>query len=112
MALRAHFRAFDRHDVDLPASLMFPAEGTRTVRLVNIGLGGACIIVDAPIDVGAEVALEVTTPTLWDPLRLPGRVTWVEDAGDGTRRAGVRFEHERPSALRALVEMLGTEGYE
>ena len=91
---------------------MFPPEGTRTVRLVNIGLGGACVIVDGTIDVGAEVALEVTTPTLWDPLHLPARVTWVEEAGDGTHRAGMRFEHERPTALRALVEMLGTEGYE
>lgn len=88
------------------------------VRVRDLGLGGACVEAAAPVGevlarLGAETALsiEVTAPTLWDPLHLPGKFVW-RSAASGVVRVGLAFEHRDPSALYALAQLLGTQGYE
>jgi hypothetical protein len=67
--------------------------------------------VEVPADSG--VTLEVTAPTLWDPLVLRGRVAWVRRAtGNRPMRAGIRFEHRDASALFALFQLLGAHAYD
>jgi hypothetical protein len=67
--------------------------------------------VEVPADSG--ITLEVTAPTLWDPLVLRGRVAWVRRAtGNRPMRAGIRFEHRDASALFALFQLLGAHAYD
>lgn len=77
----------------------------------NIGLGGACILVENPLALGDIVTLSLTAPTLWDPLVLHGRVTWVAPTGE-PRAAGVAFDHKATDAVFALYELIVTLGYE
>lgn len=82
--------------------------------LVNIGLGGACILVDRALALGDAVTLSLTAPTLWDPLVLHAHVAWVSPpAGtSSSRAAGVAFEHKATDAAFALYELIVTLGYE
>lgn len=82
------------------------AIGQRPARLMNLGLGGACIEVPSPIAVGAAVTLEVAAPNLWDPLVVPATVAWVRPTDGGPTVAGLAFHHAQKSALPALVELL------
>jgi hypothetical protein len=107
-----HFRAFARRAVTLSATVATPAEGPRPARLLNLGLGGACVEVPAGLDVGAAVTLEVTAPNLWDPLIVPARVAWVRPDAGGAFHAGFTFDHATPAALPALVELLVAYRYE
>lgn len=85
-------------------------------RVRDLGLGGACIDVrDAEfggkLSVGAEVQLEVSAPSLWDPLVLKGKVAWLL-AGDGAAtRAGLVFVHDAEAPLLALAQLLGLYGF-
>ncbi len=132
MAARDHFRAHARRRVDLAATLR-GRDGSfhQDVRIRDLGLGGACIEV-APTDEGkpgggegrsstkpgalereVAVTIEVMAPTLWDPLVLSGKIAWIRRAGQGRAvRAGLRFEHREASALYALFQLLGTQGYD
>jgi hypothetical protein len=107
-----HFRAFARRAVVLPATVTAEAGGARPVRLVNLGLGGACIELGERLAVGAPVTLEVTAPNLWDPLVVPAKVVWLRDTGGGHHHAGLAFGHAEKSALPALVELLAAYRYE
>jgi hypothetical protein len=109
MPAERHFRAFARRTVDLPATVSSDTEAARPARLVDLGLGGACIEVPAPLDVGLRVVLEVTAPNLWDPLSVRAKVAWSRASAPGapaSALAGLAFEHEAENALPALVELL------
>jgi hypothetical protein len=71
--------------------------------------------VEAQTDLYVEtpVTLEVTAPTLWDPLVLGGKVAWVGRATAGrATRLGVRFEHREASAVYALFQLLGAHAFD
>jgi Tfp pilus assembly protein PilZ len=106
MPAERHFRAFARRAVNLTATVGTEANGPRPARLMNVGLGGACIEVSGPLSVGSSVTLEVTAPNLWDPLVVPGTVTWVHPQSAGSAHVGLAFDHTQKSALPALVELL------
>jgi Tfp pilus assembly protein PilZ len=106
MAAKRHFRAFARRAVSLPATVATEANGPRPARLMNLGLGGACLEVPSPLAVGSTITLEVTAPNLWDPLVVPATVTWVRPSDAGPAQAGLAFDHTKKSALPALVELL------
>jgi hypothetical protein len=122
MTARDHFRAHGRRRVDLGATLVVRAHsavegGPQGVRIRNLGLGGACVeLRDREMDqvpVETAVTIEVTAPTLWDPLTLRGRVAWVRRATPGRpARAGIRFEHRESAALYALFQLLGAHAYD
>jgi len=106
MAAERHFRAFARRGVNLAATVATEHDGPRPARLVDLGLGGACIELPGPIAAGGAITLEVTAPNLWDPLIVPARVVWVRQSDEGPARAGLSFDHVVRSALPALVELL------
>lgn len=117
MAARDHFRALARHRLRLPATLTALETGSRQeLRLVDLGLGGACVELTGPEPVlgrGVVVRLEVRSPNLWDPLALLARVAWSRPpARDDLARMGLEFEPASGPALRALVELLSASGYE
>jgi PilZ domain len=112
MPARDHFRAHARHRVDLEGRLRTGESVSLGVRLRDLGLGGACVeLVDvtAPaLDVEGPIALEVTAPSLWDPLILPGKVAWMRRIKPERRvRVGLRFELREVGALRGILKLLG-----
>jgi hypothetical protein len=100
---------------------------SQQVAVENIGLGGARLVLDAPVGhglasglasgppsgiaIGDALTLSFTAPTLWDPLVLGARVAWLAP-GSGPRAAGVAFEHKATDAVFALYELIVTLGYE
>jgi hypothetical protein len=112
MAAERHFRAFSRRVVALPATISTEGSGARPARLVNLGLGGACVAVSDRTEPGTVVTLEVHAPNLWDPLVVVAKVTWVRAAGPRSMVAGLAFDHTARAALPSLVELLGAYGYE
>ena len=112
MPARDHFRAHARHRVDLDGRLRVGEGATFAVRLRDLGLGGACLeVVDgapAVLDVEGPVALEVTAPSLWDPLIVPGKVAWLRRIKPERKlRVGVRFELRDVTALRGILKLVG-----
>jgi hypothetical protein len=114
VAAERHFRAFARRAVNLPAIVATQAEGPKPARLVDLGLGGACVELRprTPVSVGAPVTVEVTAPNLWDPLIVPAKIAWVRPGVSGAVLAGLAFDHAGKSALPALVELLAAYRYE
>jgi hypothetical protein len=106
--------------MEIEATLLDPEGHARGVTIRDLGLGGAGIeVVERDIsgsagNAGSEltpdtsVTLEVTTPSLWDPLRLNGTVAWIRRGTPGGRRtrAGIRFEHHDAGALLSLFQIL------
>lgn len=118
-----YFRAHSRRRTDLRAVLRDHTGAlAHGAQIKNLGLGGACVELSGGVadlmsrggfDLEASVTLEVTAPSLWDPLTLRGKVAWIRHASPGSpTRAGLRFEHRDAGALYALFQLLGTHGYE
>ncbi len=121
-----HFRALARRPVSLPAriaqaqrSTSFggapaqpPVTGPAAARLVDLGLGGACLELGEMLKDGTSLRLLIDVPHLWDPLELEARVTWSRPAAARTpARIGVRFEGASGRTLRLLAELLEAEAY-
>ena len=112
MPAERHFRAFARRAVTLPVTVSMEGAGARPARLVNLGLGGACVAGSEKTEPGSVVTLEVHAPNLWDPLVVSARVAWVQYTGPRKVLAGLAFDHSAGPALPSLVELLGAYGYE
>jgi len=112
MPAERHFRAFARRAVTLSVTISTEGDGARPARLVNLGLGGACISLSETTEPGRIVTLEVHAPNLWDPLVVVATVAWVHKTGSRGILAGLAFDHTAPTALPSLVELLGAYGYE
>ena len=112
MPARDHFRAHARHRVDLEGRLRVGDAVSYAVRLRDLGLGGACLELadaapSAALDVEGSVALEVTAPSLWDPLVVPGKIAWLRRVKPERRvRLGVRFELRDAIALRGILKLV------
>jgi hypothetical protein len=106
-----HFRAFARRPVGLSATVS-RGDGTwkRPARLLDLGLGGACLEMLEAVPNGTALSLAVEAPHLWDPLFLEGEVVWLRSL-DGAARIGVRFTHRSGRVLRTLTELLEAEAY-
>lgn len=121
MRVRDHFRAHGRKVVNLPACLR---DETRSfeedAKIRNLGLGGACIeLMPIPVAekqllrVDAPLVVEVSAPSLWDPLVLRARVAWIRrSTPERAARLGVRFEHQEEGSLFALFQLLGAHAYD
>jgi hypothetical protein len=95
----------------LPASVVSDSGARSDARLLNMGLGGACLDLPEGLDVGQAVTLHVATPVLWDPLVVHGKVAWRDARDDGTTRIGLTFDHERSRVIRGLFELLGADEF-
>jgi hypothetical protein len=120
MAARDHFRAHARRRVELGATLQGRDGSWQSVRIRDLGLGGACVEIPdtqaqggVPVDRETPVMLEVTAPSLWDPLLLRGKISWVRRGSHGRpTRAGIRFEHREAPAIYALFQLLGAQVFD
>lgn len=108
MAKRTAFRAHERRSVRLGAALRDPRMGwVREARVLDLHLFGAGLEMPDPPDVGTVVLVELSAPSLWDPLRLPGTVVWTKaGATRGPARLGIRFDHALPEPLLPLFDLL------
>jgi hypothetical protein len=114
MMAAPHFRAQARRKVELQVLLRQQRKAwERDARIVDLGLGGACLELGEPLAAGTEVLIEIRTPTLWDPLLLPGSVAWSRRLFiEAPFRLGIRFLHHSPAALLALFDLLGAHGFD
>lgn len=130
MPERDHFRAHARRRVNLDATLRDNVGSlAQDVRIRDLGLGGACLeLIDARsstatsgaassgarwLDPEAIVSVEVTAPSLWDPLTLRGKIAWIRRGGAGRpARAGIRFDHRDAPALFALYQLLEANAFD
>jgi PilZ domain-containing protein len=113
----AHFRALARQSVSLPGALRASdayVAWNRDVRIVDLGLGGACVEASDSAASGTSIELVIETPHLWDPLTLSGAIVWsrrLSDPEGGGAIIGVRFEHSAGRAVRILSELLEAEAF-
>lgn len=60
----------------------------------NINEGGVFIETDAPAALDSEVHLRFRLPGTREPLRVTGRVAWIDAGSSGNPRGmGIEFEH-------------------
>lgn len=78
---------------------------------MDLGFGGACIELPEGAARGDLLMVSFVSPSLWDPLTIPARVAWIDQAGNPAR-AGLTFEHRDPSAVYALFELMSTSGFD
>jgi len=114
---RAHFRALSRLSVSLAGALraLDPhVTWNRDVRVVDLGIGGACVEASDSALSGTRVELVIDTPHLWDPLALRGVLVWsrrLPDPEGGASMIGVRFDHAAGGTVRTLAELLEAEAF-
>ncbi len=95
VAVTAYERAYERHPVDLSATLVYPG-GLLPVRLRDVSESGALLEVDRPPPAGTRVTLVFTG--LADQPSMPCVVRHASPEG---RRAGVEFMAGPEEARRA-----------
>jgi len=106
-----HFRAAARHPVNLVGALRAnDALWNRDVRVLDLGLGGACVEAPDSVPAGTPVELVLEAPHLWDPLTLIGSVAWEQTVKGAGAQLGVRFEHATGKSVRTLTELLEAFG--
>ncbi len=104
----------DRRALRLPVTVTHAATGWQCdARVVNIGLGGACLELPQPLEPGERAVVALMAPSLWDPLNLRVKVAWSRSAGGTppTVQAGVTFEHADPSLVLALFHLIADAAY-
>ncbi len=113
MAERPHFRTHERRPVRLPASLRKEDGAQLRGLVVDLSLAGAGLELAEPVEPGTPLLVEITSPTLWDPLPLRGRVVWFQPGQPrAPGRAGVQFVADDSPQLFALFEVLAAHAFE
>jgi Tfp pilus assembly protein PilZ len=102
-----HFRSLGRHPASLPVRVSSAGrEDAHAARLLDLGLGGACLEIEERYERGDKLKLELELPGLWDPLVLEAEVAWCEPRAEGATRAGVHFTGASGRSLRLIAEAL------
>lgn len=99
--------------MSLPASVATEdGSGQRPARLVDLGLGGACVSLQEGVATGSAVTLVIDAPHLWDPLEIAGIVAWTRhDAASQQALLGVKFDRPSATTLRRTAELLETTSF-
>lgn len=80
---------------------------------LNLSFGGAFIVVDPPIPVGARLRVGIASATTWEPLEFEATVRWVRDAGVTVKSGmGVAFDPLSPSQALALHRLFHAHGFD
>lgn len=112
MPIADHFRAFERRPTSLPVRVQSEVLGWElSAKLLDLGLGGASIVISQPLPLGTSVRLRIDAPQLWEPLVIPSRVAWMRPTIEGDTRLGLRFESDSLASLAVLAELVGPAGY-
>lgn len=102
-----HFRAEQRHRVNLAAQITDPdSRQLTTCSLLDLGMGGARIRCTGSFATGDQAELTLTAPTLWEPLIVPIVVAWVRREPEGRVVMGLKFEPASGIHLLVLAELL------
>ncbi|MCL2825507.1 MAG: PilZ domain-containing protein [Polyangiaceae bacterium] len=109
-----HFRATARHQVKSNVTLKITGSaGYQTATLVNLSITGACIEFKDILITGMESLIEISTPILWDPLKLQGRIVWtLWNSNTQSCRAGIQFKHNQNTQLLPLLQLLSPQSFE
>jgi len=78
----------------------------------NINEGGVFIETEQPLDMDEQVQLVFRLPGSPDPIKVTGRVAWVDSAETGTPGMGIEFgdlDGEARQRIDALVQRLRVE---
>jgi hypothetical protein len=106
-----HYRAHQRFIVQVALTV---TSTQRTVRAqgstLDLGIGGAACELDAPLRLGEQVQVVVTTDS--GPRAVAGEVAWVGWAESSKVRMGLRFHSEAETELADLLDELGVLGAE
>ncbi len=97
VAVSAYERAYERHQVDLAATLVYPG-GLLPARLLDVSDGGALLEVDRPPPAGTRVTLVFTGQGA-----LPSLPCLVRHASPSGHRAGVEFMADPELSRRAAA---------
>lgn len=117
----ARFRAHARRRVRVAATLADAAATWEAdVRVVNLGLGGACVELPERMSAGRmsaaagdTVRLAFITADRWDPLVVPARVAWwIAPRPAEPGRAGLAFEYDSPEAALGVFQLIGGETFD
>ncbi len=80
---------------------------------MDIGLGGASLLVGRPVVAGTRIQLEMVSPHLWDPLVVAGSVRWAWQADErGVTRVGLRFEPTSGQQVHAITDLIASTAFE
>ncbi len=109
-----HFRLHARKAVAIHAQVSHTTAGwERSLRVLDLGLGGACLEMMDDVAVGESLRVSFITPDRWDPLVLSANVAWIEIGADGVvKRGGVAFSHEDPESAVALLLLIGSHDFD
>jgi hypothetical protein len=110
VAQGGHFRVHGRRVVRIRATVAHARTGWQgEAQVLNLGMGGACVLVPEALQLGDAVHVSFTAPTLWDPLAFSARVAWtLPPNGIEPPRAGLAFEPTDAAATLALFELVAT----
>ncbi|CAN5518072.1 hypothetical protein BH09MYX1_BH09MYX1_00740 [soil metagenome] len=110
----AHFRLHGRKPVAIHAQVSHTTAGwERSLRVVDLALGGACLELMDDVAVGEALRVSFVTPDRWDPLVLKARVAWTQTGEDGVmKRGGVAFEHDDEESAVALLLLIGSHDFD
>ncbi len=93
-----------RHPTQIPLELRVArAPEPGAARLADLSLGGLCFRAQAPVPVGAELALRV--PLVAPELELRARVVWCRRRGPAWE-VGVAFADEAEAHRARMVEQI------
>ncbi len=110
----AHFRLHGRRPVAIHAQVSHTTAGwERSLRVVDLALGGACLELMDDVAVGELLRVSFITPDRWDPLVLIAKVAWTEIGADGVvKKGGVAFEHVNGESAVALLLLIGSHDFD
>jgi len=101
-------RQSPRFAVELAVELRRGATTAARGRTSNVSRGGLCAVVDAAIERGATVELEMALvfdeASFSEPLAVAARVVWVTQLGPQQHQVGVAFLSV-PAAQRTYLDM-------
>ncbi len=107
---RFHFRGRARAGRRVEISYHVAGANREMKRAVtsNIGVGGAFVLTDAPLEIGAALRVSIEVPTTEETIETDATVRWVilPDAVDELHAAGmgIKFQRLDVDALLSLSE--------
>jgi hypothetical protein len=77
------------------------------VQVNDISETGARLVLQAPVDMAKEIEITLCGPARKQIVKLPARVMWCADNGDGTYMIGARFQRRIP--YRDYLEIISQD---
>jgi hypothetical protein len=79
----------------------------RSARVLDLGLGGARVLMSEVIPPSTPLSLIIDAPHLWAPLEIDARVAWAShDPSEADALLGVAFQHRSGRSLLLLTALL------